>query len=184
MSDIELGKLIKGVAHRDAIHIAVAPVEAAGNFAPGDHVGLMDDGRASGDARLIGIVDPFLRQDVKEGEKFYLFLYPNTITSLRHDWVHPAFPSNVAEENDLALSRSWVTSFAESIGHTYEALMEDAETWIQSKEWSRYGDYIMDNSERYKGHFHGFETFWSHYETIKGVKVKDDDKECFYTCSC
>ncbi len=91
-----LGKLIEGVAHRDAVHIAVAPVVAGIPLKPGQHV-MVVDGQAFATILedCIGVVDPFLQQDVKTGQRFYLFLYPNTITSLRHVWSHPAFKTRV-----------------------------------------------------------------------------------------
>ncbi len=89
---LQLGQLIDDTQHRDAIHIAVAPVEAAEQLRPGQHIGVRVDGRASTRGTApIGIVDPFLKADVLEGQRFWLFLYPYTITSLRHDWTHPAF---------------------------------------------------------------------------------------------
>jgi len=96
-----LGKLIEGEVGRDAIHIAIAPVTAGGRLLPGDHVKL--DGRLM--AVLchkddgIGIVDPFLTcGHIDKGQRFYLFLYPNTVTSLRHVWTHPAFKSKFPTE--------------------------------------------------------------------------------------
>lgn len=91
----KLGCLIPGAdRRRDAVHIAVAPVTAGGRLAPGQHVGFLH----AGDTELvgaaedpIGIVDPFLREDVQPGQRFWLFMYPNTVTSLRHVWTHPAF---------------------------------------------------------------------------------------------
>lgn len=86
-----IGRLAGASAKRDAIHIAIAPVIAGENLEPGDHIGIIE-GSALKDAELtIGIVDPFLRKTVDEGERFFIFLYPNTITSLRHVWEHPAF---------------------------------------------------------------------------------------------
>jgi hypothetical protein len=93
----KLGSLIEdGDRRRDAIHIAVAPVTAAERLLPGQHVGLVAGdtehvGAMASPAGCIGIVDPFLRQAVEEGQRFWLFLYPNTITSLRHYWTHPEF---------------------------------------------------------------------------------------------
>src|SRR5262249_51543452 len=78
-------------ARRDAVHIAVAPVVAAAQLLPGQHVGLLGDGRADANDQPIGIVDPFLAEAVLPGQRFWLFLYPGTITSLRHVWTHPAF---------------------------------------------------------------------------------------------
>ena len=93
MDTLKLGQIIEGEQHRDAIHIAVAPVEAAEQLRPGEQVGLLADGRASKAAHvaLVGIVDPFLRVTVLKGDRFWLWLTPYTITSLRHEWTHPAF---------------------------------------------------------------------------------------------
>ena len=86
-----VGKLADGNAKRDAIHIAIAPVVAAEELTPGQDIGPLADGRFGPCDKPIGIVDPFLRESVGEGERCFLFLYPNTITSLRHVWTHPAF---------------------------------------------------------------------------------------------
>lgn len=87
----EVGKLIEdNAARRDAIHVAVAPVEAAEDLLPGQHVGLVV-GKASAGVEPIGVVDPFLTATILKGQRFWLFLYPNTVTSLRHVWTHPAF---------------------------------------------------------------------------------------------
>lgn len=90
-----LGKLAGEHEGRDAIHVAVAPAVAAETLTPGQHIGLHDDGRAGPGVPPIGIVDPFLTSAVEEGQRFWLLLYPNTITSLRHVWTHPAFAPKV-----------------------------------------------------------------------------------------
>jgi hypothetical protein len=95
----KLGELITdGDRRRDAIHIAVAPVTAAvtagEDLGPGWHVGFIRTGdteTVGPSDQPIGLVDPFLQQPVRKGERFWLFLYPNTITGLRHVWTHPVF---------------------------------------------------------------------------------------------
>ena len=98
-----LGKLIEdGDRRRDAIHIAVAPVTAASDLIPGQRVGFVsntDRELVTETDETIGIVDPFLTEPVKAGERFWLFLYPNTIQSLRHVWTHPAFTGAVMKVN-------------------------------------------------------------------------------------
>lgn len=91
----EPGRLITdGDRRRDAIHIAVAPVTAAVRLTPAQPVGFLNAGDIECVGVVehpIGIVDPFLTEDIQPGQRFWLFLYPNTITSLRHVWTHPAF---------------------------------------------------------------------------------------------
>jgi hypothetical protein len=102
-----LGQLIEdGDRRRDAIHIAVAPVTAAGRLAPGQHVGLVEEGNLElvGPCdRPIGAVDPFLAAEVEPGQRFWLFLYPGTITSLRHVWTHPVFTAAAAAVKEKLL---------------------------------------------------------------------------------
>ena len=96
----QLGQLIEdGDRRRDAIHIAVAPVTAAERLAPGQHVGLAEEGNLElvGPCdNAIGIVDPFLAEEVEAGQRFWPFLYPGTVTSLRHIWTHPTFTAAAA----------------------------------------------------------------------------------------
>lgn len=93
----QLGQLITdGELQRDAVHIAVAPVTAAVELRPGQHVGLIRRYGAltlagPDAARLIGIVDPLLPEVVRPGQRFWLWLYPGSITRLRHIWSHPEF---------------------------------------------------------------------------------------------
>jgi hypothetical protein len=94
-----LGKLITdGDRRRDAVHVAVVPVTATERLTPGEHVGFLqanDREQVGITADPIGVVDPFLLEDVQPGERFWLFMYPNTVTSLRHVWTHPAFAPRV-----------------------------------------------------------------------------------------
>lgn len=108
MSQMEVpnvGQNPKECARRDCIHVAVAPVTAGESLHAGDHVYFEDDGKAYHAyyhkhllEKAIGIVDPFLKSEVEEGQLFWLFLYPNTITSLRHVWTHTAFKSKLSTE--------------------------------------------------------------------------------------
>lgn len=97
---VQPGRLIQdGDRRRDAIHMAVAPVTATVRLAPGQHVGLVDlDNveRVGPTDSPLGIVDPFLREEVEPGQRFWLFLYPDTITGLRHIWSHPVFAAAAA----------------------------------------------------------------------------------------
>lgn len=89
-----LGKILDDNAKMDAIHIAVAPVVVEQHLLPGEHVGLSDAGEAIMPSTFfpaIGIIDPFLTEAVQPGQRCFIFLYPGTITSLRHEWTHPAF---------------------------------------------------------------------------------------------
>lgn len=96
-----LGSLIADEsARRDAFHVAVAPVISSERLMPGQHVGLVDDGRVdrvAPGADPVGIVDPFLTEPVEPGQRFWLLLYPGSTESLRHIWTHPRFSAAAAK---------------------------------------------------------------------------------------
>ena len=88
----KVGQIITdGDRRRDAIHVAVLPVKAGRYLTPGMRVGVVgkDPIVAFTSLEPIGVVDQFLQDGVKEGEWFWLFLFPGTVTSLRHYWTHP-----------------------------------------------------------------------------------------------
>lgn len=180
MSELQLGKLITDEQHRDAIHIAVAPVTAGDNLSPGAPVGFLPNGNVGCVATPIGIVDPFLSETVRPNERFWLFLLPNTVTGMRHHWQHPAFSDDMPTSGkDRSASEQWIRDFAERIDQTYEDLMRAAGAFVAS------GHYTYDNSEGYKNEWGAFPEFWEHYEDVTGTTVSDDTKESTpFTCSC
>jgi hypothetical protein len=114
------GVLPDDASGRDAVHVAVFSAISGVRLFPGQDVGAVSDGEG-GDVAvgplgvpLIGIVDPFLKAPVIPGERFWVFLYPRTITALSHRWSHPAFedtklsyaPPSAKLESDL-----WLTKF-------------------------------------------------------------------------
>lgn len=99
MSESKLGKLVPVDAQRDAMHVAVLPALAGVVMEPGTHV-RMQDGYAYAGGNTIGIVDPFLTEPVKPGNRFYVVIYPNKVTNLRHDWDHEELP-RIAGEDEL-----------------------------------------------------------------------------------
>ena len=88
--DARLGELAPEESVRDAIHVAILPVIAGHILRPGEHVAVVDGVAWSTKTETHGIVDPFLKSFVLEGERFYLCLYPGSITSLTHHWSHPS----------------------------------------------------------------------------------------------
>lgn len=172
-----LGRLIGETAKRDAIHIAVAPGVAAEPLAPGEHIGIVGEhfGRC---VNPIGIVDPYLTGRVFKGDRFWMFLYPNTITSLRHQWTHSAFDATISKDSHIIKSQEWIDSHAKLLGLTADAMMENAENWI------RYEDYtVQQGSEHWRDNFNPKE-FWHHYEIVTGKTVGERLKQSFYCCTC
>lgn len=173
MSDPKLGRLIDGEAYRDAIHVAVAPVVATEQLYSGQHIGFVRDGdtdSVGASGTPIGIVDPYLKGVVLPGQRFWMFLYQGTITSLRHDWTHSAF------ENETTAHHKWVTEYAEDIGLSYKELMEGADEFVSR------GDYLCKG-----GTLEGVTTspeFWDHYEALTRKKVAKGKRASFFSCSC
>jgi len=174
MDTLRIGQIIKFPRQRDAVHMAVVPVAAGSRLKPGDHVG-MDGDKATRKAESIGIVDPFLREDVSAGEQFWLFLYPGSITSLRHDWTHPAFLPENAPSIDTALSEKWLRKFAEEHEAEYEDLM-----WACANSTEDGGSYLPGISEGISVP----DQLWDHYGVIVGKVIPERNRASYFSCSC
>lgn len=180
MSDVNLGNLIVGEASRDAIHAAVAPMIAGERLKPGTHVGFLRGSTTTAISQTdpcLGIVDPFLQKPVLAGQRFWLVLYPKTVTSLRHEWEHPAFPPSAGGAASAASpSRRWLTDFAARCSLDYDTLMHGAANYLAHGNYLNFGgllegQYVPDE-------------FWPHYEVMTGGEVPEEKRGSFFSCSC
>lgn len=189
--NLELGKIITTDQHRDAIHIAVAPVVAYGKLAPGQDIGFLEAGNTEKVTAVcekpIGIVDPFLKRCVLDGERFWMFLYPYTITSLRHDWTHPDFAEIVpvvAASISKEASEAWLRNFCETADcPDYETIMEiltDGETGSGYHRCYLDGEYIHIGGSDAHGEIPP--EFWVHAEIVTGKKFSE--RATYFSCSC
>ncbi len=178
-----IGKLIEGKQERDAIHVAVAPITARVALNPGSRVGI------SGDlSNPVGIVDPFLGAEVRPGETFWLFLFPNTIQGLRHDWAHPAFPQigRIYIPAGASAEEVRLREIAAAIGIGYDEMMYGADDWVHTSANDRWPEYLtQQGGDSWRDDFPAYvEEFWRLYEVVRGKTVPDEHKESFFSCSC
>lgn len=186
MSEIiqSLGKLITTPQSRDAIHIAIAPVEASHPLRPGERI-YIESGMACSEVRgnAIGIVDPFLKKNVLGGERFWMFLMPGTITSLRHEWTHPALKT----ESKLSQPRG-----IESVKQSMELLAESCSCSVQKlmERLDRYAEGGFGPDDSVHDGLNALSEFarvsmWDNYELIRGVSVDLEVRnETYFRCGC
>lgn len=181
MSDVQLGFLAPEDAGRDATHVAVVPMIAADDLRPGTHVAPLGDGTAGSGKEPIGIVDPFLSGTVKKGERFFLCLYPRTVTGLRHVYKHPVLDSMTDPEpkDAKAASEKWLRDFvATSDCPGYEQVIAKA----LDNQNSRFGDaeYLFFRDQDAHGEIP--DAFWDHLEVVTGQKLTQRARA--FSCSC
>lgn len=185
-SNDKLGKLIiKGEGGRDAIHVAIAPAIAGMRLHPGQDAGIKNNRAGSNMdyAPMLGIVDPFLRHVVMPEEEFYICLYPNTITSLKHVWTHPSFDEKYLVEKEIdpiGEAKKWLAEFAGHFDLGYSQLLDAADDWLAREEFV-----CEHGSEHWRDYFYEHkDEFWHYYEIATGATIDQDRKENFFTCSC
>lgn len=177
-----LGTIIDDKEKRDAIHLAVIPVEAKQRLIPAQDVGI----GGTGD-NPVGIVDPFLRFPVFPGQWFWLVIYPRKIDSLRHVWSHPDIPDDETARDEAQvfiketvdkeiISSKWINDWACIHGFTFQEIMECAQEWLIEEEMYIGGAEM--EGERVP------DEFWTHYEIVTGQIVEDSKKRNFFGCSC
>lgn len=174
---------------RDAVHVAVISVIAGQTLSAGVNVGfktpqiLPGEQEVFADGAPIGIVDPFIQGYVDKGQRFWLYLYPRTITSLRHEWTHPAFTNDASiiynPPNQRLEAEKWIRNFiAISDCPQYEILMEKA-TKVADGVWNR--EYLHFNDTDAHGDIPS--EFWDKVEIVLGRKIKGN-KPAYFSCSC
>lgn len=179
MSDTQtkLGKIIlNDDALRDAIHIAVAPVVAATMLSAGARIGFDKDGKVARVVdEIIGIVDPFLTETLYPGDRFWMFLLPNTITDLKHVWTHPAFGEPSLSQKQVA--EAWLREFAAQQFTEYDYLIECAKNRDEICFGNEQDDLNSDEGIRRK--------FWDCLELVTGQKMTAGQRETkYFRCAC
>ncbi len=172
---------------RDAVHVACISGQAQERLQPGQHVGYKN-GVITTVGDKIGIIDPFIIGPIKFGERCWIFIYPRTVTGLRHAWEHPDIKSkesDVEEDPKWDPSKPWespagaaeyIAREAINVGVSVPRLMDGARNWITTGQGMYMGEreeWLMDE-----------EKFWKAYETVSGQKVREDQYESFFRCAC
>ena len=180
-----LGTIIDDTQKRDAIHLAVFPVEAAHNLQPGDDVAVINGVATSKKGKKVGIVDPFLKEPVLRGERFWLVLYPRMVTSLRHVWSHPDFaddtdqtaiPATSVKSSEVVEAEKYLDVIANGASLTRNALIDGA------REYKEYGEYMIQG-----GKWESFsvgEESWAAYDIVTGETTSENKRNNFFSCSC
>lgn len=178
-----LGTIIGDGEKRDAIHLAVVPMVAMETMSPGEACGPVPGGAAPYAVEKLGIVDPFLSAPIRKGERFWFFLRPRLVTSLRHVWSHPAFADegasaaapSPAEPSAADQAKWWIANWARSLGFTYDDAIYHATDYLDHDEyWSEGGRF---EGERVP------EEFWEHFQAATGRVVKNNPGS-FFSCAC
>lgn len=184
MKNPDIGVTPSDDAKRDAIHVAIIPVIAGQALRPGQHVGRISKDRFGESDHPLGIVDPFLKEFVQSEGRFWLFLYQKTVTSIRHHWMHDAFPDELTETERLAEvvlssdSEEWLKKYAERFystanGDPYQTLLSDL----------REGQVVYRGSDMHsRGELEDEAELKFHAENILGIKLNFNDFH--FGCSC
>lgn len=182
------GLLPDDAGGRDAVHVAVVSAVSDVRLRPGQDVGVeIRDGRdvraraVSGTTEGVGIVDPYLKAIVEPGQRFWLYLYPRSITGLNHNWSHPAFPDAkpgevYATPGGKLAAEQWLKNFANTADvPSYEEMMSAAiHAAREDDDYVRFGTdaggAIPDE-------------FWGYFEQATGMKAPKSRPE-YFSCAC
>ena len=171
-----LGRLADSRAEKDAVHVAIAPVVCSHvKVHPGEPLKVVAGGAVdkAGDGEWDGIVDPFLTMLVEPGERFYLVLKPGSITSLRHDWEHPAFTDTTEKEE-----MDWCRGFAADLGVGFDTLWDGAGYHAEDDDY-----YVNTGEVEVYGSSEDWKKFWEIFCRRTGKK-KPQYEGGFFSCAC
>lgn len=180
-----IGNMLDESAQRDAIHIAVLPVVASSALYAGQHVSVKDGiAYPALRGRSIGIVDPFMHTGPMKGERFFVFIKPNTVTGMRHHWQHPdipetdaVIPGTVFESNQRKGAREWLEDFCARYGYHYSTVMSNKGQMMCATEIEIHTQADIEPSE--------LEAFWKNMEIMYEERFSQEHRDkTIWTCSC
>lgn len=181
-----LGAIIGANEARDAIHLAVEPIEAMEKLMPGEDVGIVDGKASKWAAKRVGIVDPFLKGMVEKGERFWLVVYPRQITSLRHVWTHPDFEAvadiSEASNDAKSVSEAWMKEWA--VQHMSEDYYGDYDKPLPPETAYAYAidaGHNLSVGPYEDARVHINQEWWTHWERITGQVGQRDE---YFSCAC
>lgn len=192
MSEPVFGKLIQTsmtkLPPRDAIHVATIPLIAAEALRPGSKVRLKRNTKdiaisaTYNKDEAVGVVDPFLDVlTVHKGDIFWCFLYPKTISGLRHHWEHPVFDAPEPNINELNEHEEWIRNFAEEWGFNYDDLIRETTSNDEWRYATCFGSDLHSGDELGSDH----DLFWYHLEKLTGKTFDEKHRrETGWSCSC
>lgn len=181
-----IGKPLTGNEERDCIHIAILPVIAAENLHRGEEIGLIygtkdqvKSKQRAYDLNPIGIADPYFEEyTIEKGQRFWCFLFPGTVTGLRHHWTHPEVDQQSVEF--LSESEKWLREFADRWNFDYDDMISEShyeEGYITARGIDLHNRNQLASGDEDK--------FWDHIEVLTGFRATTNHKENFsWSCSC
>lgn len=178
-----IGTFLEHDRERDAVHIAIIPVVAGEQLQPGQKVAMVDGKAMKSGHDVVGVVSPYLFRPAEPGERVWLFLWPQTITNMRHRWASPAFPEqgDPAPPEQIGESTRWLYKFADDHGANYDDLVQGAAsgagcTFIGHDQHGPLGNGEIDVDPV---------EFWRHVEVVTGCRFSRAHREgTYFGCSC
>ena len=152
-----------------------------------EHISLKDNEAFSVPfVESIGIVDPFLKVNVKKGQKFWLFLNPKTTTGMKHHWSHPLVDSmnlDPSEKERLMLELEKIAQEInnENGGRLYSNFNADSLIYLAKNYWMKNDLYCGDYEEY---------DFCKYYPRIReimlklGINIPALEEGAYFRCAC
>ena len=171
-----LGKAPEAVGDKDAIHVAIVSVRAAGFIEPGKQVKLNEFNEAEQCQKGVGAADPF-RKSITTGDIFWLLLNQDQVPNVQHVWEHPKVKDWIPTRH-VKLNHC-LSETAKDLGVTYEQLMAACAHIVEHDTPLPYPkpinsedlDTLMDEKfERYD--------VWSEWASETGYEFDNNGSEC------
>jgi len=170
-----LGRLAQEGGIKDAVHVAIVSCRAGCFLSPGDRVKLNEHREAVNANRKesLGVVDPFLKEDVDKGSFFWLVMNPNATQAVKHVWDHEVDftpPDRDVQEN------KWIKEFADDLGVSYQLLMDAARELVDNDKSTKYEG--TATKEKIEEVLDDFYEFWYEWSEETGYEFENFGSAC------